>query len=142
MTLQIASPGRTRGRVARSGTSLRPAAATTALILSLLVLLVGCDGGTATDSLAPSAESKVDGLVIDIVTTGPVDVASFTVRTAGGELVEFTVGTLDVSGDGFPAEHLGEHRIAAEPVAVFYRDEDGKHVAYRLEDAEATPAAS
>jgi hypothetical protein len=50
------------------------------------------------------------------------------------------VATLDVTAGGFPAEHLGEHRLAAEPVAVLYREEGGRHVAYRLEDAEPAPS--
>ena len=73
----------------------------------------------------------------DIVTSGPVGVASFTIRTADGQVIEFSVGTLDVRGGGFPAEHLGEHRLTAEPVAVLYRDEAGKKVAIKLLDAEA-----
>ena len=116
-----------------------------ALAVVLAMAVAACGSGAASPSPATSDQSgsaQATGLVTDIVTSGPVEVASFIVRTEDGETLEFTVGTLDVTGGGFPAEHLSEHRLAAEPVLVLYRDEGGKHVAYKLLDAEAAPSAS
>jgi hypothetical protein len=107
-------------------------------VLLALALAACGSGGGASPTAAPSAESaQAVGLVTDIVASGPVEVASFTVRTDDGQTLEFSVGTLDVTGGGFPAEHLSEHRLASEPVLVLYRDEGGKRVAYKLLDAEA-----
>lgn len=121
--------------------ALRPPRSSAIALTAMLALVLAACGGTgATPSLEPSAGSRAEGLVVDIVSSGPVDVSRFTIRTIHGTEMEFDVGTLDVSRGGFPAEHLGEHRLAAEPVAVLYRDEGGRLVAYRLEDAEPAPS--
>jgi hypothetical protein len=116
----------------------RAVAITLATLLALV--LAACSGSGATPSPASSAGSRAEGLVVDVVSSGPVAVSRFTVRTVDGTEMEFDVGTLDVSAGGFPAEHLGEHRLAAEPVVVLYRDEGGRHVAFKLEDAEPAPS--
>lgn len=112
-----------------------------ALALASLLALAGCGGSGASTTPQPSAAgSRAEGVVVGIVSTGPVEVSRITIRIADGTEMEFDVGTLDVSAGGFPAEHLGEHRLSAEPVAVLYRDEGGRHVAYRLEDAAPAPS--
>jgi hypothetical protein len=111
-----------------------------ALATLLALVLAACGGTGATTSPEPSTGARAEGLVVDVVSSGPVAVSRFTVRTADGTVMEFDVGTLDVSAGGFPAEHLGEHRLAAEPVVVLYRDEGGRHVAFKLEDAEPAPS--
>lgn len=117
----------------------RPAAAI-AIAVVLMAVVAAC-GGAAT---APSQSSglRAEGLIVDVVATGPLEVSSFTIRTADGQPMSFTIGTLDLTGGGFPGEHLSEHRVAAEPVVVLYRDEGGAHVAYKLLDAAATPSSS
>jgi hypothetical protein len=108
------------------------------LALVLAIALAACGSGAASPTPAASAAGvRAVGLVTDVVASGPVEVASFTIRTEDGQTLELTVGTLDVTDGGFPAEHLSEHRLAAEPVLVLYRDEGGKHVAYKLLDADA-----
>ena len=117
----------------------RPAARLAALATLLALALAACGGSGAATTPQPSAAGlRAEGVVVGIVSTGPVEVSRFTIRTADGVEMEFDVGTLDVSAGGFPAEHLGEHRLSAEPVAVLYRDDGGRHVAYRLEDAAPT----
>lgn len=125
---------------AGSAAGVTPRAVAIVLATLLALVLAACGGTGATTSPEPSAGSRAEGLVVEVVSSGPVAVSRFTVRTADGTVMEFDVGALDVSGGGFPAEHLGEHRLAAEPVVVLYRDEGGRHVAYKLEDVEPAPS--
>lgn len=63
-------------------------------------------------------------------------VDSFSMRTAEGEILTFTVGTLDVANGGLPAPHLREHLVSGEPILVtFASDEDGYLTALRYVDA-------
>ena len=43
------------------------------------------------------------------------------------------IGILE-NGAQFPPGHLAEHMANASPVRVFFRDEGGQLVVYRLED--------
>jgi hypothetical protein len=95
-----------------------------ALVLAA-VLLAGCG----------SSGHVAEGIVTEITPSGPVAVERFTIRTQDGRTLEFRVGTLELDGNAFPAEHLSEHRLTAQPVAVAYREENGELVAYRLVDA-------
>ena len=74
------------------------------------------------------------GIVVFVDSVSLTDVRRFAIRTGDGRTVEFTVGTLE-NGPQFPPGHLGEHEATAVPVRVTYRDENGEHVAVRLEDA-------
>ncbi len=112
------------------------------VLVAFALLLAACGPATATSEPTGAASSRAEGVVVDIASSGPVAVSAFTLRTADGTTMTFDVGTLDLSDGGFPAEHLGEHRLSAEPVAVLYRDEGGRHVAYRLTDAEPAPSPS
>jgi hypothetical protein len=104
---------------------IRTAGMRFAAILVLAVALAACG----------SSGHVAQGIVTGITPDGPVGVARFEIRTTDGATLDFRVGTLELDGGAFPAEHLGEHRLTAQPVAVSYRDEDGELVAYRLEDA-------
>ncbi len=146
MTRHALGPALARGRApaaedrpfprsgGRRGRAL--ALASAAVLLALALAACGSGGGATPSAAASAGDARAVGLVTDIVTSGPVEVASFIVRTEDGQTLEFSVGTLDITGGGFPAEHLSEHRLASEPVLVLYRDEGGKHVAYKLLDAE------
>ena len=81
----------------------------------------------------PAAKTEV-GIVVFVDSVSLTDVRRFAIRTADGRTVEFTVGVLE-NGAQFPPGHLGEHEATAVPVRVTYRDENGEHVAVRLEDA-------
>ena len=74
------------------------------------------------------------GIVIDVESQGLDDVRGFTLRSSAGDQLVFTIGELE-NGDEFPPAHLTEHMAAASPVLVFFRDENGELVAYRIEDA-------
>lgn len=75
------------------------------------------------------------GWVVDVQSTSLTSVESFTLRTEAGDAIEFAVGRLELESGTFPAGHLREHMALAEPVAIGYRVEDGKRVAFRLADA-------
>ncbi len=147
MTHADAAGRSTRPGMGRRGPRpTRPSGMSVGALLVAVVLaaglVAGCGSGGASAAPSASAGARAEGLVVDVVASGPVEVSSFTIRTADGQTMTFTVGALDLTGGGFPGEHLSEHRIAAEPVAVLYRDEGGVHVAYKLLDATATPSPS
>lgn len=81
----------------------------------------------------PDAESAV-GVIVGVQARGLADVQGFTLRTAGGAEVGFTIGDLE-NGTEFPPGHLVEHQATAQPIRVWYRTEGGVRVAIRLEDA-------
>jgi hypothetical protein len=62
-------------------------------------------------------------------------VTSFTLRTTDGQVVPFAIGALETDGAAFPASHLAQHAATLQPIAVAYRVEGGRNVAYRMEDA-------
>jgi hypothetical protein len=74
------------------------------------------------------------GIVVGVQATGLTLVQGFSIRTADGRTVDFRVGKLE-NGAAFPPGHLAEHRVSLVPVRVTYVDQDGGHVAIRLEDA-------
>jgi len=104
---------------------IRIAGTRLAAILVLATALAACG----------SSGHIAQGIVTDITPNGPVKVERFEIRTTDGTTLAFRVGTLELDGNAFPAEHLGEHRLTAQPVAVAYREEGGELVAYRLVDA-------
>jgi hypothetical protein len=79
--------------------------------------------------------SPIDGVVLTIDATGRSQVHGFTLRTAAGETLTFTIGSLENPAE-FPPGHLAEHQANAVPVRVsFVVAADGALVAYRLDDA-------
>jgi hypothetical protein len=91
----------------------------------------------ATTALRPPPKTEV-GVVVAVDAVSLTDVRGFALRTPDGRMVQFRIGQLE-NGAQFPPSHLNAHQVDAVPVRVTYRDEDGEHVAIRLEDA---PAAS
>lgn len=81
------------------------------------------------------APQTVAGFVVDVQSTSLTQIDSFSLRTQDGEELTFTVGALELDGGAFPAGHLREHMALAQAVAVAYREEGGRRVAYRLADA-------
>jgi hypothetical protein len=62
-------------------------------------------------------------------------VDTFTLRTNDGDVMNFDVGTLDLSGGGLPAPHLREHLVSGVPITVYYSADNGSKVASRYIDA-------
>lgn len=79
--------------------------------------------------------SPLTGVVTGIEATGLTKVTAMTLRTADGTQTTFRIGILE-NGAEFPPGHLTEHMATLAPVRVFFREEDGALVVYRLEDAE------
>jgi hypothetical protein len=108
------------------------------LLLVATLLLAGC-GGAGTPSVAPgtpvAVRSPVSGRLIKLEAEGLTKVKGFTMRLDDGNEVSFTMGPLENAADFAPG-HLAEHMASTQAVRVFYRDEGGAHVVYRLEDGE------
>jgi hypothetical protein len=93
-------------------------------IVALAVLVAAC-----------GSDQSAAGVVVDVESTGPGQVAGFVLRTATGEQLDFAIGKLELDATAFPAVHLQEHLATSAPIAVSYRIEDGERVAHRLVDA-------
>lgn len=99
------------------------------------VLALSACGPAATPSSAPGGPaSPVDGVVLSIDASSLTDVRGFTLRTATGEILTFTLGTLE-NPTQFAPGHLAEHRANAVPVRVWFVVSGGTLLVYRLEDA-------
>jgi hypothetical protein len=99
----------------------------------LAVLVVLAVAACSTTS-SPPAETTVVGVVIAVDSAGLADVRGFTIRTDDGRSLTFVLGQLE-NGAEFPPGHLGEHLASSEPVRVWFHEEVGGSVAYRIEDA-------
>jgi hypothetical protein len=83
----------------------------------------------------------VDGVVIQVESSGLSSVSGFTLRTADGRVLRFGLTQLR-NGTQFPPGHLSEHVATSTPVRVWYRETSGGLEALWLEDAPApTPTA-
>lgn len=91
--------------------------------------------GTAATSLPEPDTLPVTGVLTGIEATSLTNVTAITLRTVDGAQVTFRIGVLE-NGAEFPPGHLTEHMATSAPVRVFFRDEAGTLVAYRIEDAE------
>ncbi len=124
---------------------LRPSAdVATTFLLVLGVLLAGC-GTAASPSGSPPASpspaisqavppSPVEGILVSIDSTAITQIRGLTLRTASGQTIDFTIGTLENAVE-FPPGHLQEHLAATAPIRVFFRAESDRLVVYRIEDA-------
>jgi hypothetical protein len=105
-----------------------------ALVLSDIRPALGDLGGPD----VPDSGPFIRGVVVEVDARSLADVRSFTLRlgdkTFGEQFFDFQVGELENASE-FPPAHLLEHQATAEPVRVFYREEDGVRYATRIEDA-------
>ncbi len=124
-------------------------AALAAVIVIAAATVVACgqagaspgQGGTSPGQGSAGPGQTATGVVIAVDGNSGA-ITGFTLRTAGGEVLTFRIGTLETDGAAFPAAHLTEHAVTLDPVAVAYRDEGGARVVYRLTDAAASPSPS
>ena len=114
----------------------------------LAVTIAACGGATdptpgpvGSASLAPALSgspvtlaSPVVGQLVKLDSAGLTKVTGFRLRTDDGKELDFRIGILE-NGAEFPPGHLAEHMALGTPVRVFFRDEGGERVVYRLEDA-------
>ena len=103
-------------------------------ILAAIVVAVVIFAAVAAIVLGGPGRRVETGVVVGVEATGLTSVQGFSIRTADGRTVDFRIGTLE-NGATFPPGHLGEHRVTLVPIRVTYVDQDGMHVAVRLEDA-------
>ena len=82
----------------------------------------------------PPGTEQLTGVVVAVDAVSLSDVRGFTLRSPGGELVEFSLRALE-NGTDFPPGHLAEHQATAEPVRVTFRSEDDERFAVRIDDA-------
>jgi len=92
-------------------------------------LLVAAPGALAA-CRQQARPTRYDGLVVAMQAASILQVASLTLRTDGGILVEMVV-----EGDvGITASHLREHMALADPVTVTVRYADDLVIATRIDD--------
>ena len=111
-------------------------------VVSLVVLIAACGPDIPSPTpfvpspraSASTLESPVDGVIVAVDASGVSDVRRFTLRTSGGMAFDFVLGDLENSTE-FPPSHLAEHQATSSPVRVYFREENGGRVVYRLEDA-------
>lgn len=104
------------------------------LVVAIAVLgVVAVLAAGAAKDPEPRSEQVV-GVVVDVQSEGLDRVSTFTVRPLDGRLVELSIGVLE-NGTEFPPGHLAEHQVTSRPVRVWYREEGGLLVAFRIEDA-------
>lgn len=124
---------------------LAPAVLALAVVVPVLAACggpVATPGGVASASLGPALSgspvglaSPATGVLVRIDSEGLTKVRGFRLRLADGTEAEFTIGTLE-NGAQFPPGHLAEHMSSTSPVRVFFRDEGGVRVVYRIEDGD------
>jgi hypothetical protein len=129
-------------RSARGVAGSRSAAGLAGVVALVLLVpgltLAGCGSSpasTGAEGSPATLASPVTGLLVKIDSQGLTKVRGFTLRTDSGAEIPFTVGILE-NGAEFPPGHLAEHMATSSPVRVFFRDESGPPVVYRIEDAE------
>jgi hypothetical protein len=115
------------------------------LLIALALMLAGCGPAAspgASSASTPALSSPVDGVVVAVDASGLTQVHGFTLRTSAGTSYTFTLGALE-NATQFSPSHVAEHMATSIPVRVYFIDQDGARVVYRLEDApNGSPAAS
>ena len=113
-------------------------------LLGIAALTIGGCSNQPSAAATPEVASPAQGIIVAVEATSLSDVHGFTLRTPGGAVLEFKLGTLE-NPTAFPPGHLAEHQATSSPVLVYFRVEDGERVVYRLEDAlpsQSPPAAT
>jgi hypothetical protein len=87
-------------------------------------------------AIDPIAPTSATGVVTAVDQPSLTDVRGFTLRTAAGVEMTFSIGTLELTDGAFPANHLREHMATASPVNVAFKAQGDERVATRLTDAE------
>ena len=123
-----------------AGLAILAALAFVALAVGVLAVTLprSCAGAAIADGCpkpTPDIASPVDGVIVSVEAAGLGEVRGFVLRPANSPFsLGFVLGALENSTD-FPPSHLAEHQATSQPVRVFFRTDNGVHVAYRLEDA-------
>ncbi len=86
------------------------------------------------DPDGPPGASQVVGVITRVESTSLDSVTAITVRTTGGDIVDFRIGALENRAE-LPPGHLALHQATGAPVRVWYRMDGDVRVAIRIEDA-------
>jgi hypothetical protein len=127
-----------RSRSAGASARPRPSAPLSgrrrAVLLAVAVVAVVAVALVAATALGGPGRRVETGVVVAVQATSLSSIQGFSIRTADGRTVDFRVGAIE-NATAFPPGHLGEHKVSLAPIRVTYVDENGGHVAVRLEDA-------
>lgn len=125
------APAPSRGRRAFQWFSL---IAIVAIPLAAILWLAAPKATCACRPAPSMPPSPIDGVVVAVDSAGLGQVRAFTLRAAGGFDFVLRLGNLENATE-FSPSHLAEHLATSQRVRVYYRDESGEPVVYRLEDA-------
>jgi hypothetical protein len=99
------------------------------------VIIAAVAGATLLSSRIAPGTAEATGVVVAVDSGGGLgNVRGFTLRLAGGDLMEFSLRALE-NGTEFPPGHLAEHQATSAPVRVWFRMDGDQRLAIRLEDA-------
>jgi len=110
------------------------AALLAAIVIGTAVAAILLSETRTADPDAPAGTTDMTGVVVGVEGQGLGDVRGFTLRIAGGELIEFSLRAVE-NGTEFPPGHLAEHQATSEPIRVWFRTSGTERLAIRLEDA-------
>ena len=88
--------------------------------------------GAATILGGPGRQVET-GIVVDVQATSLTNVEGFSIRTADGRTLEFTVTVLENAAT-FPPGHLAEHKVSLATVRVTFIVDGAVNRAVRVED--------
>lgn len=77
-----------------------------------------------------SATPRVEGVLTNVEGRGIADASAITLLTRDGRSVRLLIDP--GVGPHWTPGHLRDHMIAADPLTVFYRQESGALIAYRI----------
>jgi hypothetical protein len=128
----VSGPG--PGPTGRAATGDRATGRRRLLVLVAVVVAAVLLALAASTILGGPGRRVETGIVVAVEATSLSNVQGFSIRTTDGRTVDFRIEQLE-NGSVFPPGHLSEHKVSLVPVRVTYVDEDGSHVAVRIEDA-------
>ena len=113
----------------------RSGGAVLAALAGIALGVAACGPAGTPTPTAGGLSSPIEGVVLSVDSSGLSQVHGFTLRTAAGQELRFTLGNLE-NPTQFPPGHIAEHQANALPVRVYFVvDPNGALVVYRLEDA-------
>lgn len=75
-------------------------------------------------ALSKPDRPTLDGVVVNVASTGLASVSRFTLRTDDGRTLDFGLGALR-NGTTFPPGHLAAHVATSQPIRVWYAEISG-----------------
>ena len=129
------------GTASRLGSPPRPVRLLLGGLITAAIVLTALVVGGRDRVPSSSPASPLEGIVVAVDAASLTDVRGFTLRISGGTTFQFKLGALE-NPTAFPPGHLAAHQATSSPVRVYFVEQDGARVVYRLEDALPSPAPS